>query len=293
MWSYGLQYVPTLAGQAERAADNTRRTTYVDKNSGVPSGVQYALGKASAKIPAIWDYHQIPYIDQWGRMEQNYESEVGNAFAQFLSPSYKSVENTSNMESELQRLFDETGEAGVLPGDAPKYFTVNGERRDLTASEYVTYATYRGQAAYQTLTELTQSNAYKALDDAGKVKAVKRVYEYANDIAKSAVLGTELPKSAEKVQNTSELGVDEAEFMALYTATAGIESLKDKLTEETIDNSKGLQIMEYVYNTVPNLSRTEYEALFDALGVEKTIRRYSARLVSNKLTVMRRRAGIQ
>lgn len=172
LWSYGLQYIPTLSGQAERAADNTRRTTYKESDSGTPGGVQYALGKLSQKLPG-WDYQQIPYIDQWGRMEENYETELGNAFAQFLSPSYKSVVRTSDMESELQRLYDATGETGVLPATAPKYFTVDGERRNLTADEYVNYATIRGQTAHDLLPNLSKAQYERLFEDLGVGKTVR------------------------------------------------------------------------------------------------------------------------
>lgn len=62
LWSYATQAIPTLAGQVERAGDNIRMTTYVDKNKDVPDTIQRALGKASAKIPG-WDYGQTVYVD--------------------------------------------------------------------------------------------------------------------------------------------------------------------------------------------------------------------------------------
>lgn len=296
LWSYALQYVPTLFGQAERAADNTRRATYKESDSGVPGGVQYALGKLSQKFPG-WDYNQIPYIDQWGRMESNYETTWGNTFAQFLSPSYKSVESTSAMEEELQRLYDATGESEVLPSEAPKYFTVNGERRDLTAEEYVTYATVRGATAHDLLSDLTSSAAYQKLSDAAKVGAVGEVYSYARDLAKAEIVGDELPDDQKfEPLDTSDYGVSAAEYTALEAAVKGFESLKykDRVDEdgkaETITNSRDLQIMEYVYANTRGLSKAEYEALFEALGVGKTIRKYSETIVQRKLNQMRKQA---
>lgn len=285
LWSYGLQYVPTLLGQAERAADNTRRTTYVDKTSGTPTGVQYAAGKLSQKVPG-WDYQQIPYIDQWGRMEQNYETELGNAFGQFLNPSYTSLIDTSKMESEIQRVFDQTGDARVLPKSAPKYFTVDGERRDLTADEYVDYATTRGQLSYQVLSDMIESAFYKNLDDAHKAEAISSALSYAGEVAKADVLETDPPKSATKVQTSDEYGISAAEYVALDAAIAGIDSLKDA-SGETIENSKGLLIMEAVYAAAPNLTKQQYKKLFEDLGVGKTIRGYSEKKVAKELAAMR------
>ena len=45
----------TLLGQFERTSEEDRMTTYIDKNSDVPTWLQYQLGKASAKTPG-WDY---------------------------------------------------------------------------------------------------------------------------------------------------------------------------------------------------------------------------------------------
>ena len=296
LWSYGLQYVPTLTGQLNRAMDNTRRTTYTDATSGVPTGVQYSLGKLSQKVPG-WSYNQIPYIDQWGRMEENYESKLGNAFAQFLSPAYQSIPETSDMERELQRLYDATGETGVLPSKAPKYLTVDGERRDLTAEEYVNYATLRGQTAYDMLTDLTGSSVYRKMPDKDKVKAVGEIYSYAADLAKQDLLGGETKGTTQKAVNADSYGISSAEYAALKTQTAGIESLKykdqtdDDGNPKTIQNSRGLQTMEAVYSVYPNLTKKQYEALFEALGVGKTIRGYSKQMVQNKLKQMRKQAA--
>ena len=296
LWSYGLQYVPTLTGQLNRSLDNTRRTTYTDATSGVPTGVQYSLGKLSQKVPG-WSYNQIPYIDQWGRMEENYESKLGNAFAQFLSPAYQSIPETSDMERELQRLYDATGETGVLPSKAPKYLTVDGERRDLTAEEYVNYATLRGQTAYDMLTDLTGSAVYRKMSDKDKVKAVGEIYSYAADLAKQDLLGGETKGTTQKAVNADSYGISSAEYAALKTQTAGIESLKykdqtdDDGNLKTIQNSRGLQTMEAVYSAYPSLTKKQYEALFEALGVGKTIRGYSKQMVQNKLNQMRKQAA--
>lgn len=128
------QLVPTFFGQVERSGEPTRMTTYTDKNKWIDTDMQYFLGKLSAKIPGL-DYSQIPYIDEWGRTEYNggpFERIANN----MLNPAYMSEVSTSETEEELQRLYDATGDGGVLPGRAAKYFTVDGERIDLTAEQY-------------------------------------------------------------------------------------------------------------------------------------------------------------
>ena len=50
-------------------------------------------------------------------------------------------------------------------------------------------------------------------------------------------------------------------------------------------------MMEAVYSAYPNLTKKQYEALFEALGVGKTIRGYSKQMVQNKLKQMRKQAA--
>ena len=183
--SYLTQGLPTLGGQAERTSEDERMTTYTEKNEFLTGDMQYTLGKASAKIP-FWDYNQIPYIDAWGRKEAS-GTALKRGLNNFLNPAYTSTIESSKMEEELLRLYDKTGEDGVFPERADKYFMVDGERKDLTADEYVRYATLKGQKSYKAVSDLVNSRAYKKLSDEEKVKAIKEAYDYANQKAKQAV----------------------------------------------------------------------------------------------------------
>lgn len=183
--SYVSQGIPTILGQAERTGEGLRYTTFTSKNSKLTNDVQYALGRASAKIP-IWDYSQIPYIDAWGRTEST--GEVGTrAFNNFLNPAYTSTVDMSAMEEELLRLYEETGDGGILPSSAGKSITADHEKLDLTGEQYVKYAENRGSEAYRLMTALTQSSAYRSMSDEEKKHAVKDIYDYANQIAKTTV----------------------------------------------------------------------------------------------------------
>ena len=66
-------------------------------------------------------------------------------------------------------------------------------------------------------------------------------------------------------------------YVALKTQVSEIESVKDR-NGETIANSKGLLIMQAIYNT-PGLSEKQRNALFEYLGVGKSIRHYNKALV--------------
>lgn len=286
--SYLTQGFPTILGQAERTGEDRRMTTYTEKNAFLTPDMQYTVGRISARLPGL-DYQQIPYIDAWGRIESsgNAAERAGN---NFLNPAYTSTVETSPMEDELLRLYEQTGDGGVLPSRAAKYFNVDGERKDLAAQEYVKYAQAKGQTAYKVLTALSGSEAYRKMSDAEKVEAVGLVYDYANATAKTKVSGYK-PEGwiAKAVKTEKATGVKAEQYVTLYLAQKDIESLKEA-DGDTIANSKSLLVMEMVYN-VKGLTDTQRRALFEDFGVGKTVIHWNKALVQEKLKAMRKKTA--
>lgn len=285
--SYLTQAIPTIFGQIERTAQGERMTTYTERDAFLTSDMQYALGSSSGRIPG-WDYQQIPYIDAWGRTEGT-GSSAGRAFDNFLNPAYRSTITETPMESELERLYEQTGDSGVLPSRAPRYITVDGERKDLTAQEYVKYAQQRGQTSYQILEEMTASDAYLQSSDEEKAEMISDAYTYANQTAKAAVSDYELEGWVAKAQEAERANISPGQYISLYEAQKSIESLKDK-DGDTIPNSKGLLVMEMVYN-VKGLTDNQRQILFDAFNVGTSVRHYNKARVQEKLNEMRRKAS--
>ena len=212
--SYLTQAIPTIGGQIERTLEDKRYSTYTNKDSLIPTDVQYALGKASAKIPG-WDYQQVPFIDAWGR-----EEETGllpmRALNNFLNPAYTSSMNVTPVDAEIQRLYNATGTGSVVPSRADRSITVDGEKVELTGDQYVEYATTKGQTAFDLLSSIIDTSAYKKLSDTEKTKLISEVYEYANSVGKAAVSSYKPDGSTAKIQQT---GVDPADYI-LYKSTA-------------------------------------------------------------------------
>lgn len=282
--SYLTQAFPTLLGQVERTGEGKRMTTYTDKNGFLTGDMQYILGKISAKIPG-WDFQQIPYIDAWGREELTGKF-LERAGQNFVNPSFVSKVNESDMEKELERVYDATGE-NVFPQRAAKYINVDGERKDLSAKEYVTYATEKGRTSYTVVGGMVGSDLYKGLSDAEKADCVKDAYSYANQTARAAVGGKISDSWVVKAQNGISRGIQPETFIMLRSMTGDIESLKDK-DGKTIDNSKGLQTMEAIY-AVPGLTNDQRQYLFECFGVGKTIIGYNKALVDQKLKEMKQK----
>lgn len=284
--SYLTQGIPTLFGQLERSFEPIRMTTYTDKNRFLDTDTQYVIGKASTRFPG--DYSQIPYIDAWGRKES-----TGNwgerLFSNFLSPFYTSTVQTSEMENELLRLYDETGE-NVFPARASRYFNVDGERTDLTGEQYVKYATTSGQTAYETMTAMVKNPLYQELSDADKAEAVLDVYSLSRKIGQQETFpGKDVSmeswmQNAVNAKKTYNISYDT--YILLYDAQTKIEGLKDA-DGDTITYSQALQKMELVYNT-SGLTQKQQEALFDYFDVSDKVKRYNRTIVSRKLAQMYR-----
>lgn len=285
--SYLTQYVPTVFGKAERLFEDKRYRTYRDSNSFLTGGLQYTLGQVSAKIPG-WDYHQVPYIDAWGR-----EETTGNLwtkiFNNFVNPAFVKTINEEDMETELLRLYDLFKDDGVtiFPSAAKRSVSSNGEEKDLTMGEFETYAKAQGGTAYTVIGHMVDTAAYKELPDELKAKAVDNAYTYAHQTALTTV-GLNVSENenwVNKAMDAKKQGISPDQYIIAKAAISDVEGIKDK-DGKTIDNSSGLLKMQAIYN-IPSLSDAQRKYLFGCFGVGKKVIDYSKSQVESELRTMR------
>lgn len=180
------QYMPTIGGKIASAMDDTVRSSYVGSDAGqVSSDAQYFLQSLMKKVPGARDNLQ-PAIDLWGNEKTNGSFEE-RLIQSFVSPGTLRTVDTSKVDEEIQRLANEFGDSSVYPAEADKYFTVNGEKKNLTAEEYTKYAKALGKTRYDALAEAFNSPYYNNLSDAEKADLVADVYKYATGVAKKSV----------------------------------------------------------------------------------------------------------
>lgn len=190
--SYFSQAFPTVLGQIERTAEDKRMMTYTEKDGKLPTDLQYAIGKVSAKIPGL-DYQQVPYINEWGQEEQT-GTPFQRAFNNFLNPSYTSQVDIDKVEKSIQSVYDATGEKSVFPDKAKRTLTINNEDKNLTASEYEKYAKKLGKERYTLLKEAVNSDAYGELSNAEKAEFISEVYSYSKAMTEHDLFGKEINK---------------------------------------------------------------------------------------------------
>lgn len=262
----------TLAGQLERTFEPERMSTYTQEGQQLPTDFQYELGSASSRIPG-WDYQQIPYIDAWGRTE-----ETGDFFERLdnntLNPSYISQIDVDDVEQELQRVYDATGES-VFPSRADKTITSGGREKNLTAEEYTRYAKDLGQTRYRYVQDAMRSSAYRSMSSGDKAKFISKMYEMANAQAKkNAWSAYQYDSETESYAEAEAAGISATEFYVAKNTLNSIESDKDK-NGESINGTRKPKVIDAINEM--DLTPKEKDWLFlweyDSDSAKREVRR--------------------
>lgn len=258
--NFGGQFVPTLFGQVARTVDNTRRTTYADKNSPVPSSVQKFLQRQANKIPGLSQY-QPAYTDVWGREQKNGPDNVfARAAYNFFSPGYLADAKGTQTEKALKELYQATGDNSVLPSKPQKYYkTEDGTKKFLTAQEYSTLTSEGGKIALDALGKLTKSEAYKGMTNDEKIEAVSDVYKYAKAVAANKTYGKELEGT---IQTVKDSGIEPG----LYYAYKEMEDSYN-------DSMESWEARDQTFNSIKgdkSLSEQEKNSLYHTLLIKGT-----------------------
>lgn len=181
--SYLLQFVPTLSGQIARTIDDTKRSTYAPSDSKYTKTGESLGRQFRSKIP-LASFKNEASVDVWGReRKQSGDNVVSRAAFNMLSPGSYAKSTETATDRELKRLYEESGESGVLPKMGNKYISFKADGKHsktyyLTAKEYTKYQKKYGQDNFKAVSELVRSNVYKSMSDEDKAKAVKEIYTY-------------------------------------------------------------------------------------------------------------------
>lgn len=246
---YITQALPTLGGQIARTIDPTARNSYyVDKNSPIPESVQEFLNAAQAKIPFL-SFFLSPKVDQWGRTSGK-DNALVRAFENFISPGYISTRNETAVDKEIAKIYKETGETGILPRTADKYFKADGETKRLSAQEYTKYAQERGKRSFEYINQLLSNPGYQKLDPDEKAEVIQQMYQAANAEAKKEVEPDyDIPNTVIKAYEANkQAGILYGDY---YLYKMGLESTPNQ--QEVID----------ALNSIGSLSKSQKRFLFE------------------------------
>lgn len=198
-------------------------------------------------------------------------------------------------ESEANYLFPQ--KSLDLLGIRGKYAYDSGEDEeefsaaDLNASSYSKYETQKGEAYRAQADKATSSGAFSRLSDEGKDKALGYVESYAEAVALKENSGGQYEITTKWIQNAQEAQkqyrIAPGVFAACKAAASECEMLKDK-DGDSIDYSKGLQIMEMLFRS--GLNEQQRTAMYEYLDVPKSIRHWNRARVDEQLAIARRKA---
>lgn len=195
--NYISQFIPTFSSQLARITDPQTRTIYHDKNSSMPAFLDKTIQTLMKKIPGASKLLN-PKIDDFGRPIKDKNNVALRTFENLFSPGYISSENIGEVEKVLNDIYGETGDNSVFPPKARKSLTIDEVKNNMDGKTYTKFAKVKGQTAYDMLNSMIEQYGFKILPTEDKVKVVKRVYTYANNVAKYECFGVKLKGYSER-----------------------------------------------------------------------------------------------
>lgn len=242
--NYVSSFVPSLLGAISRTIDDTQRKTFVssDQSKGPKGTIMYSLEQMQNKTP--FGQQNIPVRNIWGEAKT---SDFAERFLEnFILPGYINTIEDDPIINEMGRLFDATGDAGMIPQEDPDKSVsytnkMTGEqvKHVLTDKEWDRVKEVRGQTAFKELTQLINSKEYKNATDGEQVKMIKAIWNHADKVGKQAVL--------------PDFPLDDTQTVETIAQDSRISSLKEQMF-------KSLEAESYDdYDTMVEAIRREYD----------------------------------
>lgn len=209
-----------------------------------------------------------------------------------------SLKTRYNKKAESEANYSFPQKSLDLLGIRGKYAYNSGEDKekfsaaDLNASSFSKYETQKGETYRTQADKATSSGAFSRLSDEGKDKALGYVESYAEAVALKENSGGQYEITTKWIQNAQEAQkqyrIAPGVFAACKAAASECEMLKDK-DGDSIDYSKGLQIMEMLFRS--GLNEQQRTAMYEYLDVPKKIRHWNRARVDEQLAIMRKKAA--
>lgn len=184
-----LGWIPAQLGAAARIGDTTQRVTYDNT-----SKLNNIINQAKSKIPGLSQTLPVAY-DTWGNPIKRQDSTGEAALANLLNPGQIGNIRETPIDDEINDLYASTGDAAVFPKKAAWSYKINGETVKLNSEQYSEYQRIIGQNAYGMASALINSASYNNMSDDQKAGAIADLYNFADALAKTELLGYDIESS--------------------------------------------------------------------------------------------------
>ncbi len=184
-----LGWIPAQLGAAARIGDTTQRVTYDNT-----SKLNNIINQAKSKIPGMSQTLPVAY-DTWGNPIKRQDSTGEAALANLLNPGQIGNIRETPIDDEINDLYASTGDTAVFPKKAAWSYKINGETVKLNSEQYSEYQRIMGQNAYGMASALINSASYNNMSDDQKAGAIADLYNFADALAKTELLGYDIESS--------------------------------------------------------------------------------------------------
>lgn len=231
--SYVNQFVPTALGQIAKTADEYDRSTTSTKTGVLPKAIDTTRTQIMSKIPGL--RQMLPAkTDIWGNEQKQADNVVQRALENAVLPYTRKEIKETNVDKAINKLYENIGEASILPKTINKDLTINKQKYIMTSDEYVKYKKEYGSNTYNLLNELVTSNDYKNMTNTQRQLAIEKIYSYAKekvkiDYAKANKKECETSTLYNTIQDIEAKGGKKSEYLSYIAKTQDMEKDKDKL----------------------------------------------------------------
>lgn len=224
---------PAAVNAVANTIDPNQRITYTKNDT-----IGNLADTAQAKVPFVRETLPQAY-DTWGNPKVNANSTGQAFFNNFISPGKSVVNASTPIDSEIQRLYDVTGNKAVFPRKAE--WTLNNTQLDNYAYSEAQKAI--GQLSYDLAENFINSDSYANMSDEDKAEMLGNLYGFANARYSVDNYGANMSSKYQKYNEMYEYGGVEAvtEYINYDNALG---ELKDTDKMRNIWNEKGGQGIE-------------------------------------------------
>lgn len=231
--SYVNQFVPTALGQIAKTTDEYDRSTTSTKTGVLPKAIDTTRTQIMSKIPGLRQMLPIK-TDIWGNEQKQAENVVQRALENAVLPYTRKEIKETNVDKAINKLYENIGEASILPKTINKDLTINKQKYIMTSDEYAKYKKEYGSNSYNLLNELVTSNDYKNMTNKQRQLAIEKIYSYAKekvkiDYAKANKKECETSTLYNTIQDIEAKGGKKSEYLSYIAKTQDMEKDKDKL----------------------------------------------------------------
>ena len=238
--SYVNQFIPTALGQIAKTTDEYERNTTSTKTGVLPKAIDTTRTQIMNKIPGLRQKLPIK-TDIWGQEQKQSDNIALRALENAVFPWARKELNSNNVDKEITKVYENTGESSVFPDTINKNLTIDKKKYVMTSKEFAKYKKQFGETSYELLKNLINSDGYKKLSDSQKQLAIEKIYSYSTeqvkiDYARQNCLKNEQSTLSQVTNAIKKNGGNTSNYFEFLANTQGLDKDSEKL--EVLANSK-------------------------------------------------------